>query len=144
MSAIDALTSSTSAATSSSDAYSSLGSGDFLKIILSELSRQDPLKPNDTSTLLQQLSTIRTIQSDVDLSDRLKGLVNQNEWATGSGLIGKGISGISEDGTRVAGTVVGVSRTDSGAVLTLNDGTRVPMGKVDEVTDLAARKGATP
>ncbi len=136
MSAISALASSTSAAAGANDRYSELGSGDFLKIILSELSRQDPLKPNDTSTLLEQLSTIRSIQSDVDLSSRLEGLVSQNEWASGAGLIGRGVSGISEEGTRVAGVVVGVSRTDDGAVLTLDDGSRVPMKKVDEVVIL--------
>lgn len=143
MAAIDALSSSGSLGATSTDGYSALGSGDFLKIILSELSRQDPLKPNDTSTLLNQLSTIRSIQSDVDLSDRLKNLVGQNEWASGAGLIGKGISGLTEDGTRVAGVVVGVSRTDSGAVLTLDDGSRVPMKSVDEVVQLVPREGAT-
>jgi len=142
MSAIDALVSQTSAATASSDGYSALGSGDFLKIILSELSRQDPLKPNDTSTLLNQLSTIRSIQSDVDLSERLKGLVSQNDWASGAGLIGKGVSGLTEEGSRVTGIVVGVSRTDAGAVLTLDDGSRVPMKKVDEVVIVSGTQGA--
>lgn len=142
MSAIDALSSSTPAATPANDGYSALGSGDFLKIILSELSRQDPLKPNDTSTLLNQLSTVRSIQSDVDLSDKLKGLVTQNEWASGAGLIGKGVSGLSQDGTRVAGMVVGISRTDAGAVLTLHDGSRVPMKNVDEVVNLTPQQGA--
>jgi len=142
MSAIDALASSTSAASPGADGYGALGSGDFLKIILSELSRQDPLKPNDTSTLLQQLSTIRSIQSDVDLSDRLKGLVNQNEWSSGAALIGRGVSGVSEEGSRVAGVVVGVSRTDSGPVLTLSDGSRVPMSGVDEVVYLNGNGGA--
>lgn len=142
MSAIDALSSSTPAASQANDGYSALGSGDFLKIILSELSRQDPLKPNDTSTLLNQLSTVRSIQSDVDLSDKLKGLVSQNEWASGAGLIGKGVSGLSQDGTRVAGMVVGISRTDAGAVLTLHDGSRVPMKNVDEVVNLTPQQGA--
>jgi len=143
MSAIDALASTTAAATTANDGYSALGSGDFLKIILSEMSRQDPLKPNDTSTLLQQLSSIRTIQSDVDLSERLKSLVSQNEWSSGAGLIGHGVSGISEDGSRVAGVVIGVSRTDAGAVLSLDDGSRVPMKSVDEVVHLIPSTGGT-
>jgi flagellar basal-body rod modification protein FlgD len=134
MSAIDAVQSTTSQ--SGVNAYSDLGSEEFMKIILTELSRQDPLKPTDTGALLEQLSTLRSIQSDADVQKGMKNLVGQNEFAAAAGLIGQGVSGISENFERVSGVVATVSRTDAGPVLTLGTGQRVPLSRVDTVVQL--------
>lgn len=133
MSAVDALGSTNTVTSAVPNGYSALGTEQFVKIILTELSRQDPLKPNDTSALLQQLSDVRAIQSDIDLSDRLKQLVGQGEMSAAAGMIGKGISGISEQGERVNGVVKSVSKTEDGTVLTLENGIRVAMKNVDEI-----------
>ncbi|MCC6228148.1 MAG: hypothetical protein IT432_02860 [Phycisphaerales bacterium] len=119
--------------TSGVNSFSGMSSDDFMKIVLSELSKQDPLKPNDTSALIQQISQIRSIQSDIDLSSTLKSLVKDDQFSTAAGLIGANISGLTESNQRVTGIVTTVSRTDNGAVLTLFTGERVPMSKVDEI-----------
>jgi flagellar basal-body rod modification protein FlgD len=126
---------------STKSGFSALSSEDFTQIILTELSKQDPLQPNDTNALLQQLSTIRSIQSDTDLSDQLSALVAQSDFASAAGLIGRSISGVSEESRRVQGVVQSVSRTDAGPVLTLATGQRVPFGNVDQVD--ATRSAAT-
>jgi flagellar basal-body rod modification protein FlgD len=114
-------------------AFSALGSDQFVKIIFAELANQDPLAPSDSKALLEQLSSLRSIQADTDLSARLAALVGQNELAAASGLIGRKISGISEDLRRVEGSVASVSRTQSGAILTLKSGERIPMSSIDQV-----------
>lgn len=116
-----------------SSAFSSLGSEEFVKIIFAELANQDPLAPSDSKALLEQLASLRSIQSGTDLSDRLAALVGQNELAAASGLIGKRISGISDDRLRTEGTVASVSRIKGGAVLNLRSGERIPMSSVDHV-----------
>ncbi|MCC5786565.1 MAG: hypothetical protein JJU33_07690 [Phycisphaerales bacterium] len=117
------------------DGLGALGSGEFLQIILSELSRQDPLAPSDTSALLDQIATVRSIQSDVDLTDRLGELVKQNELSAASGLIGGVVGGVSTNNERAVGIVISVSRTKDGAVLNLDSGQRVNFKQVDEVVD---------
>ncbi|TVS07825.1 MAG: hypothetical protein EA423_03125 [Phycisphaerales bacterium] len=117
------------------DGLGALGSGEFLQIILSELSRQDPLAPSDTSALLDQIATVRSIQSDVDLSDRLGELVKQNELSAASGLIGGVVGGVSTNNERAVGIVLSVSRTKDGAVLNLDTGQRVNFKQVDEVVN---------
>lgn len=119
--------------TAAGDAFSRLSSEEFTKIILTELQNQDPLEPNDTSALLEQLSSIRSIQSDMELGDRLEAVVAQNELAGASGLIGKRISGLTDGYRRVEDEVLSVSRTDQGAVLNLKGGQRVPMRNLDEI-----------
>jgi flagellar basal-body rod modification protein FlgD len=125
----------TQIASPDSTGFSALGADEFVKIIFTELSQQDPLEPNDTSALLEQLSTLQSIQSDVDMMDRLSAIVDQNELAGAAGLIGKIISGISDDDERVLDYVASVSRTDDGAVLNLDHGARVNMRNVDEIID---------
>lgn len=118
-----------------SGGISGLSSDEFLKLIFTELGNQDPLQPNDTGALLEQIANIRSIQSDVDLVDRLGELVGQNELAAGAGLIGRVVSGRSEANERVTGAVHSVSRTQSGVVLNLDGGSRVPMSAVDRVLE---------
>jgi flagellar basal-body rod modification protein FlgD len=119
-----------------SNAFSALNSEEFIKIIFTELSNQDPLQPNESKDLLQQLSSLRSIQSDMDMSGRLNALVTQNELSAASGLIGRQISGITDQYERVEGIVASVSRTADGAVLTLRSGARVPMGMHDQVQEI--------
>jgi flagellar basal-body rod modification protein FlgD len=133
MSAVDALGTSTTGAGVAPNAFSSLSSESFVKIIFTELGHQDPLQPSDSKALLDQLSSLRTIQSSIDMSSRLGSLVAQNELSAASGLIGKNISGITDQFERVSGTVQSVSRTGDGAILNLKDGTKVRMTNVDGV-----------
>jgi len=118
-----------------------LSSDEFLKLIFTELGNQDPLEPNDTGALLEQIANIRSIQSDVDLADRLGALVGQNELAAGAGLIGRLVSGLSESNQRVTGLVHSASKTETGVVLNLDGGARVPMGSVDRVLEADAGEG---
>lgn len=132
MSGISALAanSSTVAATGK-DAFSDLTSEEFVRIMFTELSNQDPLKPNDSNQMLEQLSSLRSIQSDLELSNKLETIVSQNQLASAGALIGKYVSGLTEDGQRVVGEVVSVSRTSDGPVLRLSNNFRVPFQNVD-------------
>lgn len=142
MSTIDALGASSTPGAGPVSGFSAMTSEDFTKIIFTELSRQDPLEPSDSSQLLEQISMIRSIQSDIDLSDRMKAITTQNEFAAAAGLIGRRISGVSEAGERVEDLVVSVSRTKSGPVLSLVSGDRVAMSNVDQIVDLSAGEGS--
>lgn len=132
MSSISAIAG-TSSQTPGVDKYSELTSEQFLEIILTEMSNQDPLEPNDTSQLLDQLSSIRSIESDLQLADQLETLVAQDQLAAASDTIGKIVTGLDENGRRVAEIVSSVSRTQEGIVLNLRDGSRVDMTQVDEI-----------
>lgn len=132
MSSINGLGSSSNP-TSTTDAFSALSSGEFLQIIFTELQNQDPLEPNDTTAMLNQLSTLRSIESDTQMVDSLSRLVSQSEFAAASSLIGSLVSGITLDNRRVADLVVSVSNTQDGPVLNLFDGSRMFFSNVDEI-----------
>lgn len=113
--------------------FSEISSQEFMSMILSEMTNQDPLEPNDTENLLNQISTLRSIESDEAMLASLDSMVDSNEFASASNLIGTLVSGISLDGRRVADVVLSVSRTEDGPILNLFDGSRVAMENIDEV-----------
>ncbi len=127
-----------------SDRFGELNSEEFLKIIFTELQNQDPLQPSDTKALLDQLSTIRQIESDLELTRSIQSLVTENQLATAGGLIGSYISGRTEDLTRVEGWVVAAARRGDEIFLGLDDGREVPISNLDEVLDPSQLAPGTP
>ena len=117
------------------NAFGELTSQNFLNIILTEMTRQDPLSPSDTSALLQQLSSIRSIESDLQLGERLDSIVQQSQFCSAASLIGKLVSGLDENNISAAGFVVSISRTREGPVLNLDNGQRMPFSGLNEMVD---------
>lgn len=134
MSAISSNTGSSSVA-SSTNPYEALNSGDFLRIMFAELVNQDPSKPTDSKDLLNQIGTIRSIESNSALTTKLAEISRQNQVTTAGSLIGKFAQGMTESGVRTQGYVDSVSVTRLGAVLNLSSGLRVPMDRLEEVID---------
>ncbi len=122
-----------SSAPGSRNAFSELSTDQFFKIIFAELSNQDPLAPSDTKALLDQMSTLRSLQSDMDMSKSLESLIARDEMASAAGLIGKTITGVTDDGRAVSDLVASVRRTSDGAFLMLKDGSSVRMSQLREI-----------
>jgi flagellar basal-body rod modification protein FlgD len=118
--------------------FNELSSEEFMKIIFTELTNQDPLKPNDSSALLEQLNSIRSIESDAELTKQLSSIVTQNQLATAGGLIGREIQGLTEDANRVVGKVISVAREKNDVKLLLDSGWVVPMDSLEAIVDPSA------
>jgi flagellar hook assembly protein FlgD len=104
-----------------------------MKIIFTELQQQDPLKPNDSNALLQQLNSIRSIESDVAMGDKLQSIVFQNQLASAGNLIGKNITGLNDQSQRVSGTVKSVTREGQKVSLILNNNWKVPIDNLENI-----------
>jgi len=115
--------------------FSKMSSEDFIRIIFTELSNQDPFQPNDSAALLEQLDSIRSIEADIKLTDQLQSLVFENQLASASAMIGKFIGGLTASNDRVAGYVVSVIRQGDEVNLELDNGWVVPIGGVETVID---------
>lgn len=134
MATIDALGATNAATVPKTNGFAELTSSQFVQIMFTELTNQDPFEPNDSQAMLDQLSSLRSIESDIRLGDQLDKVVSRTEFAAASQLIGQLVSGISEQSTRVVDIVFSVSQTDDGPVLNLMSGQRVRMDNVIEVT----------
>ncbi|RLS64263.1 MAG: hypothetical protein DWH96_04210 [Planctomycetota bacterium] len=132
MSAINANAAAATAGNSSTPSrFNELSSEDFMRIIFTELSNQDPFKPSDSSALLEQLNSIRSIETDIQMQERLSSIVFQNQLSSAGNLIGKRVSGLNQDSIRVGGTVQSVIREGDSVGLVLNTGWVLPMDNVE-------------
>ena len=132
MSAINALTGAPTTSGTTSR-FNELSSEEFIKIIFTELQNQDPFKPNDSGALLEQLNSIRSIESDIEMSNRLESIVFQNQMSSAGGLIGKRVAGLTAESERVGGVVKSVARTGDEIALVLENGWIIPMDNVEYI-----------
>jgi flagellar basal-body rod modification protein FlgD len=115
--------------------FAEMSTEEFVKVLISELTNQDPLNPQDSGELLSQMSSIRNIESQMALQDKLDDLVTQNQFAVAGGLIGKLVQGYNQINEQVVGQVVSVRSFDGQVMLELDTGQRVEMNKVTAITD---------
>lgn len=141
MSAISSAASGVVGGAASGNRFNELSSEDFLQIIFTELQQQDPFEPNDSSALLEQLNSIRAIESDIDLTKKLEDIVFQNKLASAGNLIGKTVEGVMPTGDRVVGNVFAVTRQGDDVSLQLDSGWELPADNVQVIVDPATLPG---
>ncbi len=116
---VSSATSSTSTTNQSTttDAYDSLDTEFFLKLLVSEMQNQDPLEPMDSSKIVEQIASIRAIVSNDKLSNTLGSVLLGQNVNTATGLIGKTVTGLNSSSNTVTGTVDRVEVADGEVTL---------------------------
>jgi len=100
-----------------------LGVVDFTKMLVAELKNQDPMEPMKNSDMLQQISQIRAISANDQLTTTLQSVLLGQNVATAGNLISRSVTGLDSNGQRVTGTVSSVSIANGGAVLNVGSST---------------------
>jgi flagellar basal-body rod modification protein FlgD len=81
----------------------------FLQLMITELTNQDPLNPMDNTQLVQQLGHIREIAATNQLTDTLSSMQVGQSLTTASNLLGKRVTALDAEGDNIAGVVDRVS-----------------------------------
>jgi len=129
---VNSVGSQSSTQTSSTDAYSKLNAETFLKLLVTELSNQDPLEPMNSEQIINQISQIRSIQASTELTTTLEAVLLGQNVATASGLLGRTITGLTDDSQTITGQVDRVSVVGGEARLQVGDST-VSLKNVSEI-----------
>jgi flagellar hook assembly protein FlgD len=125
----------------------SMKSEDFFRILVAELQQQDPFEPAKTSDMISQVSQVRSIELNSQLSGTLQNMAQQQRTAGASELLGKhvlaSVEGPTGEPQAVAGVVTGVQFSGDGvALLELDSGTVVRAIDVVHVTTLEQAEAA--
>ena len=108
MSALGSLASGSATNTSvaaTSDRFNELTMGDFIKMMVAELENQDPMNPMSNTEMLSQISQIRSITSNDQLSASIEALTLGQALSTASSMIGKTVTGVNSLDESVTGKV---------------------------------------
>jgi flagellar basal-body rod modification protein FlgD len=85
----------------------SLGSGDFLKLLTTELQNQDPMNPMDDTQSVAQLAQFSALSSTQELNQSFQNFQSNFGVMQASGLIGKKVTVVSTDGTGNSSNITG-------------------------------------
>jgi len=140
-------TTSSSSSTSSSASkgaltgFAALTSQDFMTMLLAELKNQDPTQPVSNSDLLNQLSQMQSLQSNVELNSTLTSFASNQQIASGASFLGKVVTGTDSNKKPVSGVADSVSMQNG--TLTIGVGSSsIPIGNLTGVA-LASAGSAT-
>jgi flagellar basal-body rod modification protein FlgD len=112
--AIDSVT----AAAASTQQAGGIGLQDFLKILTSEMSNQDPLKPLDNQEFIAQVAQFSALEQSRELNQKIDQLLSVQSASQSIGLLGKSVD-IAAAGGQVSGQVVALDFVSGKPQLTL-------------------------
>ncbi|ODU70209.1 MAG: flagellar hook capping protein [Novosphingobium sp. SCN 66-18] len=70
-------TGSTTSTSTAKNSWGSLGAGDFLKLLTTQLQNQDPTAPVDNTQMVAQLAQFSSLSTSNDMSSTLKTISSQ-------------------------------------------------------------------
>lgn len=128
-----------------------LNQEDFLHLLTTELSNQNPLEPMDNKDFIAQLAQFSTLEQMNNTAATLQNLntnmisfFQQSLLTQGAALIGKQVSGMDAKGGTVSGIVDSVQWLDGNPQLKLlqGDGTfkTLEMNQITDVTEPVSNK----
>jgi flagellar basal-body rod modification protein FlgD len=108
-------------------AASSLKLEDLLRVLMAELTHQNPLKPVENKDFMAQIAQFAALGSSQRLNSNISDLLLVQAMNQSVGLIGKSVTAALNNG-EVTGTVIAMSLTDGAPRLSIKDanGTTFP------------------
>jgi flagellar basal-body rod modification protein FlgD len=127
-----------STSTQATDAFG-LSFDQLLKIVLTQLTYQDPLKPMDNFQFVSQLAQFSQIQQSQEMAASLATMVRAQATNQAAGLLGKVVDVSAGAGT-LSGEVTAVSFADGSPTLTIKTAegqtiSSVPLAGVSQIRE---------
>ena len=92
---------------------------DFLNVLLTQLTYQDPLKPMDNQEFMAQLAQFTSLGQTQQINTNMGALLNAQATLASVGLIGRTVDITMADSTTVTGTVQSLSLTGDTPTMTV-------------------------
>lgn len=128
--AVSGVSSSNTTTTSAASAVSKSGSSEnlqsnFMTLLVAQLRNQDPLNPTTNEDFIAQLAQLQSLDESKKMSSSLATMASNQDFSSASTLIGKKVSGVTNDaaGNSVSfdGTVSSVSQENGKVSLKVTD-----------------------
>jgi flagellar basal-body rod modification protein FlgD len=96
-----------------------MGMEDFMKILLTQLTYQDPLKPMDNQEFMAQMAQFTSLEQTQQLNEKLTQLVSNQAALQSVGLIGRTVDLTVSEGSTLTGTVTALSLSGDSPALSI-------------------------
>ena len=119
-----------------SAATNAMGLQDFLKILLTQLQYQDPLKPMDNQQFMAQMAQFTSLQESQQMNEKMSTLISNQAALQSVGLIGRTVDIGTSSGQTLSGVVTALSLAGATPSLsiTLQGGATIDSVGLNQVT----------
>lgn len=122
------------AITSGSLQSAGIGMEDFLKILMTQLTYQDPLKPMDNQQFMAQMAQFTTLEQTQQLNEKTQQLITNQAALQSVGLIGHAVDFTTASG-QVSGRVTALSLSGETPLLTVTvNGSEIQNVSLSQIT----------
>jgi flagellar basal-body rod modification protein FlgD len=116
---------------------------DFLKLIVAQMSSQDPMKPVDDTQFVAQMAQFSTLQATTSMQQNIAQMSSQQSFLQANGLIGRNVSLLDGQGALINGTVGSVLMTSGTPQIVVN-GQPYDLSTLLSVSDPSTTTATTP
>lgn len=102
---------------------------DFIRILITQLSYQDPLKPVDNQQFMAQMAQFTSLEQTQQLNAKLETLIGNQAALQSVGLIGRTVDVTTDNGV-LTGTVTALSLAGASPSLTLRTSAGATVGSL--------------
>jgi flagellar basal-body rod modification protein FlgD len=107
---------------------------DFLKLLVAQMTSQDPLKPTDSQDLLSQMTQFSTLNANTALQTQIAQMQALSQFSEAGSLLGKQVTLQLDGSTTAEGIVTGVDTSSITPQLIVN-GQLYSLGQVLSVAN---------
>jgi flagellar basal-body rod modification protein FlgD len=101
--------------------HSTLTQNDFLKLLVAQMSAQDPLNPQSNTDFAAQMAQFSALQTSQSTQSDISLLQASQQVQQANGLIGRSVVLLASDGTTPSGTVTAVQMLSGVPKLVVNN-----------------------
>jgi len=98
-----------------------LGQSDFIELLVTQMTSQDPLNPMSNQDMLTQMVQFSTLQQSTGLQTELARMQNSQNLTQANALLGRHVSLLTDAGAFAQGTVSGVELDSGTAKIVVDD-----------------------
>lgn len=111
--------------------------GAFYKLLVAEISNQDPSNPMDNKDLVLQLAQFSSLEATKELNTNMNTFIEQNALSSATGLIGREVTYLDIGGTgqTITGVATAITRTSNDSFAVVVNGVPVPVDYVLNVAE---------
>ena len=97
-----------------------LTQNDFLKLLITQLSAQDPMNPVDDKAFIAQMAQFSTLQATTSMQQDIAQLNNQQAFSQANALIGRDVALQDGQGAQITGTVSAIQMASGSPQIVVN------------------------
>jgi flagellar basal-body rod modification protein FlgD len=114
-----------------------LGQDDFLKLLVTKMSSQDPMNPQADTEFIAQMAQFSSLEQAKSMTADMATLKAQQEVLTANGLIGRNVSVTNGDKLLAQGMVTSVAMNDGSPEVVI-DGNKYSLESVSMISPFSA------